>query len=170
MFVATTDEMDEKVQEKAANTLGVEAGKISSIEKMSSSGILETENRLISDVKGEDGQQLYLITQNYIVTYTNAQGSTRYARFSFSFYVYDRALDINKETTINNAYRLSDLNSDIATAIGEGSASDILGYYQLNGTDLQQVETVVLEETTTKTYYVRTNNGYYLVTINFTIS
>ena len=170
MFVATTDEMDEKVQEKAANTLGVEAGKISSIEKMSSSGILETENRLISDVKGEDGQQLYLITQNYIVTYTNAQGSTRYARFSFSFYVYDRALDINKETTINNAYRLSDLNSDIATAIGEGSASDILGYYQLNGTDLQQVETVVLEETTTKTYYVRTNNGYYLVTIKFTIS
>ena len=170
IFVTTTDKMDEKVKEKVASTLGVETGKISSIEKMSSAGILETENRLISDVKGEDGKQLYLITQNYLVTYTNAQGNTRFARFSFSFYVYDRELNIDKNATINNAYRLSELNGDIAVAIGEGSASDILGYYQLNGTTLQQVETVVLEETTTKTYYVRTNNGYYLVTIEFTIS
>ena len=166
ILIAKSDEaISDKIKEYASQSLGVDQTNIGRIEIMSSQGIVTEENRKGSDI-GSDW-----ILQEYVVTYRNNQGATRYARFSFNIYLYQAEVSVEMTTTINNAFRLSELNSDIQTAIQSetGKTVTVLGYYQHNETGISVIETIVLEETTTRAFYVRTNDGYYLVNVTFNI-
>lgn len=166
LLVTSTTNLASVVKEKVAESLGIETTQISTVEIRNSNGVLETETRSVVDLGGN----IDLYTERYVITYKDNQNKTKFARFTFNFYIYKSAIDHSVETSIDNAYRLSNLNDEISKLIGGIEASDILGYYQLKDNSLQQVNTTVLEENKTEEYYVRTSVGYYLVKINFSIT
>lgn len=171
VYIGENDNVRDVITNEVASGLGIEQANITSVEIIGTGNILTEENRTAQQmIAGEN-----LMTGRYLITYTDSQGVTRFARYNFTFYVYHDTPtgvdEITYQTVLNNAFTLSALNSQIAEEVlGDVSlANSILGYYQLTDNGIQQVTTIMLEEDTTATYYVRTADAYYLITVNFTI-
>lgn len=165
VLVTGTMNLSDIVKEKVAESLGIEVSKIQSVEIRDANGLLTTETRTVDDL----GKDINLYTERYLITYSDSQNKTKYARFTFSLYTYKSEVEISIDASIDNAYKLSNLNDSVAKIIGGIEANDVLGYYQLKDNSLQQINTTVLEENKTEEYYVRTSAGYYLVKVNFNV-
>lgn len=165
-LVTGNNNLADIVKNDVAGKLNIAVSNIQSVERRDINGVLLTENRTVNTLQAENN----LYNEKYVITYVDSQGKTRYARYSFNFYIYNSEVDVSVEVSIDNAYRLANLNSAVASKIGGIEANDVLGYYQLTANGLQQINTTVLEENKEETYYVRTSAGYYLVNVNFSIA
>lgn len=100
----------------------------------------------------------------FLTVQTAENGLKTFTRFRFTFYKYADELTLTYKTNSTNSFALSNLKQSVLNAVGK--IEDVqVGFYQLNGTSLAQVEYVSIDVSYRRTYYVLVGDTYYLIDV-----
>lgn len=82
--------------------------------------------------KGEN-----LVTQKYFVEYTDKNGSTKFAKYEITFFVYQREIEISKTLSAGATFTLStSLNDEVNKKTGNADFTGTISYYTISGASL----------------------------------
>lgn len=116
------------------------------------------------DDKGEN-----LVTQKYFVEYTDKNGSTKFAKYEITFFVYQSEISISKTVSAGATFTLStSLNDEVKTNTGNSSFAGTISYYTISGASLQNIEEMTITKSETRECYALVNGKYYKITLRFT--
>lgn len=117
------------------------------------------------DDKGEN-----LVTQKYFVEYTDKNGSTKFAKYEITFFVYQREIEISKTLSAGATFTLStSLNDEVKTGTGNADFTGTISYYTIIGASLQNIEEMTITKSETRECYALVNGKYYKITLRFTV-
>lgn len=117
------------------------------------------------DDKGES-----LVAQKYFVEYTDKNGSTKFAKYEITFFVYQREIEISKTVSTGATFILStSLNDEVKTKTGNADFTGTISYYTISGASLQNIEEMTITKSETRECYALVNGKYYKITLRFTV-
>lgn len=117
------------------------------------------------DDKGES-----LVAQKYFVEYTDKNGSTKFAKYEITFFVYQREIEISKTVSASATFILStSLNDEVKTKTGNADFTGTISYYTISGASLQNIEEMTITKSETRECYALVNGKYYKITLRFTV-
>lgn len=117
------------------------------------------------DDKGES-----LVAQKYFVEYTDKNGSTKFAKYEITFFVYQREIEISKTVSTGATFILStSLNDEVKTKTGNADFTGTISYYTISGASLQNIEEMTITKSETRECYALVNGEYYKITLGFTV-
>lgn len=116
------------------------------------------------DDKGEN-----LVTQKYFVEYTDKNGSTKFAKYEITFFVYQSGISISKTVSVGTTLTLAtSLNDEVKTNTGNSGFAGTISYYTISGASLQNIEEMTITKSETRECYALVNGKYYKITLSFT--
>lgn len=116
------------------------------------------------DDKGEN-----LVTQKYFVEYTDKNGSTKFAKYEITFFVYQSEISISKTVSAGATFTIStSLNDEVKTSTGNAGFEGTISYYTISGASLQNIEEMTITKSETRECYALVNGKYYKITLRFT--
>ena len=96
--------------------------------------------------KGEN-----LVTQKYFVEYTDKNGSTKFAKYEITFFVYQREIEISKTLSAGATFTLStSLNDEVKKKTGNADFTGTISYYTISGASLQNIEEMTITKSETR--------------------
>ena len=117
------------------------------------------------DDKGES-----LVAQKYFVEYTDKNGSTKFAKYEITFFVYQREIEISKTVSAGATFILStSLNEKVKKSTGNADFTGTISYYTISGASLQNIEEMTITKSETRECYALVNGKYYKITLRFTV-
>ena len=98
------------------------------------------------DDKGES-----LVAQKYFVEYTDKNGSTKFAKYEITFFVYQREIEISKTVSAGATFILStSLNEKVKKSTGNADFTGTISYYTISGASLQNIEEMTITKSETR--------------------
>lgn len=117
------------------------------------------------DDKGES-----LIAQKYFVEYTDKNGSTKFAKYEITFFVYQSEIKISQTVSAGATFILStSLNEKVKKSTGNADFTGTISYYTISGASLQNIEEMTITKSETRECYALVNGKYYKITLRFTV-
>lgn len=133
-----------------------------SVSLMNDSGVTSA---FAYDNKGEN-----LVTQKYFVEYTDKNGSTKFAKYEITFFVYQSEISISKPVSAGATFTLStSLNDEVTKKTGNADFTGTISYYTISGASLQNIEEMTITKSETRECYALVNGRYYKITLRFTV-
>lgn len=98
------------------------------------------------DDKGES-----LIAQKYFVEYTDKNGSTKFAKYEITFFVYQSEIKISQTVSAGATFILStSLNEKVKKSTGNADFTGTISYYTISGASLQNIEEMTITKSETR--------------------
>lgn len=117
------------------------------------------------DDKGES-----LVAQKYFVEYTDKNGSTKFAKYEITFFVYQSEIEISQTVSAGATFILStSLNEKVKKSTGNNDFTGAISYYTISGASLQNIEEMTITKSETRECYALVNGKYYKITLRFTV-
>lgn len=117
------------------------------------------------DDKGES-----LVAQKYFVEYTDKNGSTKFAKYEITFFVYQSEIEISQTVSAGATFILStSLNKKVKKSTGNNDFTGAISYYTISGASLQNIEEMTITKSETRECYALVNGKYYKITLRFTV-
>ena len=155
-------------KEAAGNTIKAAIQKDKGIDSSVSVSLMNDSGVTSAFAYNDKGKNL--VTQKYFVEYTDKNGSTKFAKYEITFFVYQMEIEISKIVSAGATFTLStSLNDEVKKKTGNDDFTGTISYYTISGASLQNIEEMTITKSETRECYALVNGKYYKITLRFTV-